>query len=121
MKLKEAATGVVEDAIEHDADALGMRCFDQTAQGLVAAQHRIDLVVIVRVIAMVARRLEDRRQVDRVDPQVHQMIQVLDNPPQITAVIALLRGRRVPRETVSSGFLATRRSCCARTDREKIW
>ena len=70
MELEEAPAGVVEDAVEHDADAPGVGLVDQPPERGVAAQHRVDLLVVVRVIAVVRRRLEDRREVDGVDAQV---------------------------------------------------
>ncbi len=49
----EAATGVIEDAVEDDAHAARVRRIEQFAKRLVAAKHRIYVEVVVRVIAMV--------------------------------------------------------------------
>ena len=101
MELEEAAAGVVEDAVQHHADAAGVRRVEQLAQRRVAAQHRVHLVVVVRVIAMVRARLEDRVEVDGVDPQVGQVVQVLGHAEQIAALVAVGRGRRAPRLQVA--------------------
>ena len=96
MELEEAAAGVVEDAVEHDADAPGVGFVDQPAEGRVAAEHRVDLLVVVRVIAMVRGRLEDRREVDGVDAQVAQIVEMLDDADQVAALVAVIRRRRAP-------------------------
>ena len=77
----EAAPGVVEHAVEHDPDAAGVRRVEQLAQGRVAAEQRVHLEVVVRVVAVVRRRREDRRQVQRVDAQVREVGQVLGDSP----------------------------------------
>ena len=53
MELKEAAAGVVEDAIQDHANAVGVRGIEQCAERRVAAEHRVHLIVVVRVIAVV--------------------------------------------------------------------
>ncbi len=53
VELEEAAAGVVEDAIQHHTDAAGVRSVEQPPQGGIAAQHRVHLEVIVRVVAMI--------------------------------------------------------------------
>ena len=97
VELKEAAAGVVEDAIQDHANAAGVRGIEQRAECRVAAEHRVHLVVVVRVIAMVRPRPEDRVEVDGVDPQVGQVVQVFGHAEQIAALVAVRRGRRAPR------------------------
>ena len=77
VELEKAAAGVIEHAVQHDANVPGMGLADQFPQSGVAAQQRIDFLVIVRVVAMIAGRLEDRVQIDRVDAEVGQVVQVL--------------------------------------------
>ena len=60
IELAEAAAGVIEHAVEHDADAARVRLVEQSAQRGVAAQDRIDGEIVVRVIAMIGRRGKDR-------------------------------------------------------------
>ena len=62
---------MVEDAVEDDADAARLHAAS-TLERRVAAQHRIDLIVVVGVIAVVGGRLENRVEVDGVDAQVLQ-------------------------------------------------
>ncbi len=68
----------------------------QLLESLVAAQQRIHLVVVVRVVAVVGGGLEDGVEVDRGDPQVAQPVELLDHPHQVTALVAVPGGRSVP-------------------------
>ncbi len=76
----EAAPAVIEDTVEHDAHAPGVRGIEQGTQGLVAAEQRVDRQIVVGVIPMVGGGLEDRCQVERGDAQVLEVAQVLDDP-----------------------------------------
>ena len=62
----------------------------------VAAQHGVDLLVIVGVIAVIGRRLKNRREVDGVDAQVGEVIEVLDDADQVAPLIAVVGRRRAP-------------------------
>ena len=55
MKLPEAAAGMIEHTIGQDADAARVRPIDQFAQRRVAAQNRIDVEIVVGVIAVIGR------------------------------------------------------------------
>ncbi len=96
MELEKAAAGVIEDTVQHHPDAPGVSRVQQLPQRRIAAQHRIHLVVIMGVIAMVRARPEDRVEVDGVDPQVAQVIQMLDHAQQITALVGVAGGRGAP-------------------------
>ena len=61
----EPATGVVEHAVEHDAHPAFVRPIQELAQGRVATEERVDVEVVVGVVAVVRGGLEDRGQVDR--------------------------------------------------------
>ena len=70
---------------------------EQLAQRRVAAQQRVDLEVVVRVVAMVRGGLEDRGHVDRVDAEILEVVEALDDPEQVAALEAVRGRRRVPR------------------------
>jgi len=53
VELEEAATGVVEHAVNHDADAARVGGVQQGAERLIPAQQRIDMTVIMGVVAVV--------------------------------------------------------------------
>jgi hypothetical protein len=55
MKRPEAAACMVEDAVQDDPHAPGMGGVEQGPQGVGAAEQRVHLVVVVRVVAMVGR------------------------------------------------------------------
>jgi hypothetical protein len=56
MKLPEAARGVIEDAIQHHANFAPVRFIQEEAEPIIAAEKRVDVVVIVGVITMVGSR-----------------------------------------------------------------
>ena len=58
MKRPEATAGVVEHTIQNDPHVAFVRGIQQPPQRVVATQQRIDIEVIVRVIAMVGGRAE---------------------------------------------------------------
>ena len=65
MEGPEATTRVIEDPIEDDPHAAPVALVQQFAQRLVSAQQRIDLEIVVRVVAVVRRGREDRIEVQR--------------------------------------------------------
>ena len=97
MERPEPAAGVVEDAVEDDPHAAAVRRVEELAERRVAAEERVDLEVVVRVVAVVGGRLEDRRQVQRVDAERLDVVEVLDDPEEVAALEAVVRRRGVPR------------------------
>jgi hypothetical protein len=93
---EEAATGVVEDPVEHHSDPPLPARGEQRFERSVAAEHRIDVEVVERVVPMIARRVEDRIEIEGIDPQFGQPIEVLDDPPQVAALVSAARGRSRP-------------------------
>ena len=65
----------------------------QALEGAQAAQVGIDCLVVVGVIAVVARRLDDGVQVDRRDPEVHELIEALSEAEEISTLVAVERRR----------------------------
>ena len=117
VELKEAAAGMVEYAVKHHTDAPRVGFVDQPAQGRVAAEHRVNLLVVVRVVAMVRGRLEHRGEVDGVDPQVLQVVEVLHNADQVAPLVAVIGRRSAP--VVQVLRLGDRHTCAKRSG--KIW
>ena len=60
VELEKSPAGMVEHAIQHDPDPPPVRFFEQPGKGLVSPQQRINLVIIMRVVAVAGCRLEDR-------------------------------------------------------------
>ena len=73
---------VVEHAVQHHAHAAPRRLSAQLAEILLRAEHRVNGLVIARIIAVVGIRLEDRVKVDRGHAQAFQIVQLLDDPAQ---------------------------------------
>ena len=71
VAVEDGAVGrhVVEDAIQHDAHAALFGVLDQVLPILLCAEVGINLVVVLRVVAMVGARIEDRVEVECVDAQ----------------------------------------------------
>ena len=65
MERPEPTAAVVEHAIEDDAHAARVTRVEELAQRIVAAEERVDLEVVVRVVAVVGSRRKDRREVER--------------------------------------------------------
>lgn len=66
-----------------------MTRFEQFIEGGVAAEERVDSKVVMRVVAMIAGRLEDRVEIERGDAQLLKVIESLDNAEQIAPFIAM--------------------------------
>ena len=97
MERPEAATGVIEHAVEDDAHPALVGAIEQLAQGGIAPEQRVDVEVVVGVVAVVRGRLEDRGHVDGVDPEVLEVVEALDDPEQVAALEPVRGRRRVPR------------------------
>ena len=80
IELEKASAGVVEHSVQDDADTSGMGGVQKLAESCVPAQEGIYPIVIVGVIAVVGRGLEDRVEVDGGDAQVHQVVQMFGHP-----------------------------------------
>ena len=94
---------VVEDAVQDDRDAVLLGVHAQGPEALLVAEQRIDAQVVRRVVAVVARRLKDRVEIDRRDAQVLQVAEPLADalegaavevPAGHAAVLATPVGRR---------------------------
>ena len=94
---EEAAAGVVEHPVEDHAHAAPVGGVEQSAQGVVAPEHRIDREVVVGVVAMVAPRGEDRVEVDRRDAEVGEVVEPFRHAVEVAPLVAVHGGRRVPR------------------------
>ena len=94
-----------------------MRLVEQPAEGGVAAEHRVDLLVVVGVVAVVRGRLEDRREVDGVDAEVDQVVELLDDADQVAPLIAVVGRGGAP--VVEVAGLGDRQARAKRSG--KIW
>ncbi len=93
----EATASVVEDTVEDDPHPSVVRRVEQLPQRRIATEERIDMEVVVGVIAVVRGRGEDRGQVESGDADRLQVGQPLDDPQEVTALEAVPRRCCVPR------------------------
>ena len=64
VEIDRVVARVVEDAVQDDGDAQLLGCLAQLGKVLLGAQDRVDLGVVGRVVAVVARGLKDGVEVD---------------------------------------------------------
>ena len=96
VELIEAAAGVVEHAIQNHFHLALVGGLEQFLEGSIATQNRIHAQIILGVIPMVGRALEDGAQVERVHAQVLQVVQLLGHAQQVAALKAVVGGLVVP-------------------------
>src|SRR5260370_10418846 len=65
---------MVGNEIEHKPHASLIQCIAQGNQRLVATKVGIDMLIIYCIILMIAGRSENRREIERVDAQVLQVV-----------------------------------------------
>src|SRR5205085_10488549 len=86
IKINAVGRGVIEDSIEDQMHAALIDGRDERLKRGIAAERRINVQVIVRVVAMIRARGEDRIQIDRVNAEALQVVEFLFDAFQITAV-----------------------------------
>jgi len=96
VELEESPARVVEHAVEHDLEPLGMGSVNQSPERGVSAEHGVDPEIVVGVVAVVRGRLEDRREIDRVDAEIGQVIQVFEDPVEVAPLVPVGGGRVAP-------------------------
>jgi uncharacterized membrane protein YjjP (DUF1212 family) len=87
---------MIEHPIQDYAHPSLMRTVQQRPESSVSTQDGVDLVVVVRVIAVVGRRLKDGIQVDGRHAQLDKVVQALDYSQKITTLEAMMCGQSVP-------------------------
>ena len=100
VEVARVGAHVVEDAVQDDRDAVLLGVDAQGAEALLVAKHRVYAQVVGRVIAMVARRLEDGVEIDCGHAQVLEVAELLADalegaPVEVPALDAALLGPRV--------------------------
>src|SRR5262245_51874438 len=97
----KAATHMIEDAIEDDANVASMGFVDQGAEGVVTAEERVDGEEVGRVVAMVGGGPENGVEVDGADAKVGEVVELLHDTEEVAALEAVPCRGRVPRFEVS--------------------
>jgi hypothetical protein len=120
---------VVHHEVGDHPDAALVGGFDEVAHVVDGAVVRLDLEVVGDVVAAVAqRRLVERQQPDAVDAEPVQVVELLDQPAEVTRPVAVgvverarmdlvedrrLEPERVALEPVPGSFAHSTRSTCA--------
>ena len=86
VEIDRVVARVVEDAVQDDGDAQLLGCLAQLGKVLLSAQDRIDLGVVGRVVAVVARGFKDGIEVDGRKAQLGDAGQVFLNALERAAV-----------------------------------
>ena len=96
-ELEEPAARVVEDAVEDDSNTACVSGFNERVERLVTPEHRVDLEIVMSVIAVIRGTLEDRVKPNRVYAQIDEVVEFFNNAPEVAALITVMRRRNVPR------------------------
>ena len=86
VEVQRVGSGMVEHAVQDDGDAALAGLVAQALEALLVAQHRVDLQVVARVVAMRRLRLEDGVKVQHRHAQAFQIVKVLADALQRAAV-----------------------------------
>ncbi len=116
------AGGVVQHQVKDDPDAPPMGLLDETLEVLIRAVLRIDALVVLHVIAVVTRGLEDRHQPDARRPQVGggrrvsivDVIKLLDEPVEVADAVTIAVGERSYEDLVADRVVGPGGAGCGR-------
>ena len=81
---------MIQHQVHDDPDILFFCFCDQLLHIIQGAEHGVDILIIRNIIPVVIlRRPVDRREPDRIDSQIRQIVQTADNPPDITDAVTV--------------------------------
>ena len=96
---------VVDDQIEDDLDPAFVRFGDEGFEVGHRAVVFFDRVKILKIVAVVRRRLEHRREPDRIDAEIAQVIEFRDHPFEIAVAVAVAVLERTRPDLVHGGVV----------------
>src|SRR5947209_13930695 len=88
---------MVEHRVQHDTHISPVCLVQQETQRIIASEQRVHPVVILGVIPMVRRGLENGVEIDRRYSEVLEIVKMLDDPHEIPTLEPMHRGRALPR------------------------
>ena len=97
-ELQAPFADVVEYGIQDDVKSRLVRRLHEFTEVFLPAEHLIDRKVILGVVFMIAHRLKDGRQIERVDAKFFEIRQLFRNTFEISARKAFGRGQFSPRK-----------------------
>ena len=86
LKIRAAAADVGEYAVQHDPHAKLMRRGAQGGKIVLRAEHRVDALIIIRVVAVIRPRHKNRVEIQDLHAQLPQIRQLLADAVQVAAV-----------------------------------
>ena len=86
VEVDGVAPGVVEYAVQDDRDADLLGVGAQALERLQIAEHRVDPHIVARVVAVVARGLEDRVEVDAGNAQGLEVAKLLAHALEVSTI-----------------------------------
>jgi hypothetical protein len=97
--------GVVGHQVEDDTNAAIGCVSDELVEVVEASQVRIDVLVVGDVVAPVGvRRGEGRRQPERVDAELAEVIEVLDDAAEVTDAVTVAVRERPAVDVIEDGL-----------------
>ena len=113
IAIKNRAVGrhVVEDTVQNDAHSALPGVLDQIVPVFLGPEVRVNLVVVLGIVAVVGRGIEDRVEVNRRDAERLQVIQILVDPLQVAAHVVSTSRRLSRRAGGSWRWIEAPRAC----------
>ena len=108
IKVLAVVAGMIENAVQHDANAQVLCLLTESPEIPLAAQHGINLFVISGVISMVAVRLEYGAEIDGGNAQRFQIWEFLLYAGQIPAKVVMVLRFSVPVGKEGQTFIPVR-------------
>ena len=107
IEIQAVVPGMIEHAVEHDADAALAALFDEPGKLLFRAERRIDLHKIARIVAVVGEGTEDRVQIQDGDVQTLQVIEFFEDAADIAAEKVVVEDLPLGVHAILGGFVPT--------------
>ena len=86
VKLPEPATCMIEHTVKNQSDTAGVATIQQMPERGVTTKQRVNLIVVICMISMIAGRREDRTQIQSIDSQLGQIVELLRNTIERTTL-----------------------------------
>ena len=100
------AAGVVDHEVHHQPHAARVHLGDELVEVLERAEHRVDVVVVADVVAVVVhRRAVDRAQPHHVDAEALEVVEPAQDAAQVTDAVAVRVGEAPGIDLVDDGGL----------------
>ncbi len=107
VKLEEPAAGMIKHTIQNDPDSSLVCRLKKLSKSSITTQNRINIAIIMGVIAVISGRGENGIQIDSVNSQISQVIQSFHNTQQIPTLESMISGFGTPFLQIAGFFRVT--------------